>query len=268
MFDLLDPANSNILTIVIVLIVAALATIFVKRVQPIIIASPTMQAIGNELQEFDAVVSDTVMRLAFSGEDLSHFEQEAEESGRDIRLVAAIYLIDQWTSARGYDIDEERIISAVEARLAEGKHDGIIPRAETPAAVVEDDDDDYVAQGDAFAPVERANPADFEPAVAEEDTQQGVYVVRTLEPMLSVTLADRQLPGEDLNVHTGTNEYGDVEFTSEEVADVNERTSDWPTAGSYEEGAVRDDFYDNDPRQTDTSSIERTLTAPGDSEDR
>ena len=228
MFDLLAPENVGILNLLLVVVALIITTIVVRRIVPAIQSNPTYIEYKDDIDNFQQVVTDTVLRLAFTGEDLSDFEEEAEETGRDIRLVAAIYLIDQWTSDRGYDIDEERIVSAVEARLAEMKHLGIVPRADEAAEEAVDAAEDNV----------------FSPGF-EWDSDDGAYFTEPPEDYVG-------LPGSDINEHTGTATEGEAIFvdddedtqplnvviTDEDIADVNERTQFW----NYEASGNEADF--------------------------
>lgn len=109
------------------IVLGTLAVVFYhKAIKPRVLSSDFYKRYGMVLAALDSVVTDTVMRVAFAKEDLSDFEAEAEETGRDVRLVAAIYLIDRFTSDLGIELDEELIVSKIEAKLVQLKDDGVI----------------------------------------------------------------------------------------------------------------------------------------------
>lgn len=78
----------------------------------------------------DDVVTDIVMRLAFAEADLSRYRLEAERTGRDIRLVAAMDWVNTFTTSHGIELDEELIVSTIESKLAQLKLNGNIPPTE------------------------------------------------------------------------------------------------------------------------------------------
>ena len=111
------------------IVLGSLASIFVvKVVIPRYEASDFYKRYGFVLEALDDVVTDIVLRIAFAPGDLSRYQAEAERTGRDVRLVAAMDLVDRFTSEHNIDLDEEFIISKIEARLASLKDDGFIPR--------------------------------------------------------------------------------------------------------------------------------------------
>jgi hypothetical protein len=130
MFDVLSPEFHNIVVYGSVIVLTILVALLVLFVVPAYRKSEFYQRNKVALDMIGEVVTNVVMRIAFSGEDLAVFEEEAMATGRDVRLVAAIHYIDEWTTSLGYDIPEETIISFVERRLEELKQAGIIPRAD------------------------------------------------------------------------------------------------------------------------------------------
>jgi len=127
--ELFLPELVMLAQLLLVILGAALIVAFYRYAKPRIEESQFFQQYHSILVVLDEVVTATVMRIAFSHEDLSDFEQEAAETGRDVRLVAAMHLIDRFTKQHGIDLDEEFIVSKIEAKLELLKQDGIIPRA-------------------------------------------------------------------------------------------------------------------------------------------
>lgn len=120
------PELLNLVATLAILILTPFLIFVLTRVVPAYRASEFAKTHGILATQFLQVVSETVMRLAFSNEDLEQFQEEADAKNRDVRLVAAIHWIDAWSKSVHFDIDEERIISAIEARLAELKDKGVI----------------------------------------------------------------------------------------------------------------------------------------------
>lgn len=127
--DLFLPELVTLAQILLVILGASLMVVYFRYAKSRLDESHFFQQYHSILVVLDEVVTATVMRIAFSHEDLSKFEQEAAETGRDVRLVAAMHLIDRFTEQHGIDLDEEFIVSKIEAKLEQLKQDGIIPRA-------------------------------------------------------------------------------------------------------------------------------------------
>lgn len=125
--DLFLPELVTLAQILLVILGTALMVVYFRYAKSRLDESHFFQRYRVIFDVLDEVVTATVMRIAFSQEDLSAFEQEAAETGRDVRLVAAMYLIDRFTSENGIELDEEFIISKIEAKLEQLKQDGVIP---------------------------------------------------------------------------------------------------------------------------------------------
>ena len=126
-------ANFVSLLTLLLIVVGVLGSLFyIKVLQPRYLASEFYKRYGLVVGSLGQVVTDIVLRLAFSKEDLSQYEDEAKKTGRDIRLVAAIHLVNNYTNAHGIQLDEELIISTIEATLVKAKAAGLIP-ANNPA---------------------------------------------------------------------------------------------------------------------------------------
>lgn len=123
------PEVNAILTLVLMVLGVLGSVAFIKVIRPAIERNDFYQRYRVVLDALEEVITVTVLRLAFSHEDLSDFEEDAKRTGRDVRLVAAIYLVDKFTKQFNIEIDEEHIVSRIEARLELLKQEGIIPRA-------------------------------------------------------------------------------------------------------------------------------------------
>lgn len=156
MAELFQNELLQILTLALVVLGVVAAIVYRSIIRPRFEQTQFFERFGFVLALLDNVVTDVVLRLAFSKEDLSAFENRARETGRDARLVAAIYLIDRWSTNLGIRLDEEYVVSAIESKLAQLKDEGLIPyssQAQTVNVNVnpdnpapEDDDDDDTAE--------------------------------------------------------------------------------------------------------------------------
>jgi hypothetical protein len=129
--EILLPDVTAVVSSVFIVVLTIVAVFTLVHVIPAIRQFAQARRLEHILPVFDKFVTDTVLRLAFSAEDLSRFEDTAEETGRDVRLVAAIYILDKATNSIGLKLDEEQIVSAVEAKLEQLKNDGAIPSQKT-----------------------------------------------------------------------------------------------------------------------------------------
>lgn len=145
MFSVFAPELLAIITGIAILLITGVIVFYNVNILPRIQASEFFKRYEVLMSTVYQVVSDTVLRIASTDEDLTRFEEQARETGRDVRLVAAMYYIDRYTTnTLGLQIDEEYIISMVEARLAELKNNGVIaisstdntPTQEIPALYV------------------------------------------------------------------------------------------------------------------------------------
>lgn len=120
-----------------VIVLAAVVAISLY-VLPAYRKSALAEAHGRTIEIVSGLVLDAVKRVAFSEVDLAQFEDEALETGRDPRLVAALHFVDRAIeSVLGRKFDEQYLISEIEARIEDLKTLGILPRAgDTGAATV------------------------------------------------------------------------------------------------------------------------------------
>lgn len=81
------------------------------------------------LAELETVIGNVVVSIAFAPGDLSKYQDEATAKGWDIRLVAAVHIVDSWAATYGINLDEQYVVSVIEAKLALYKSSGTIPRA-------------------------------------------------------------------------------------------------------------------------------------------
>lgn len=126
--EALAPELLGLLSLAIIVIAIILITVYHRMVVPLIEGSEFLNRYRLVIETLDQVASNTAMRIAFNHEDLTRFEKAAQATGRDVRLVAAMHLVNRYTEEHGIQLDEEYIVSTIEARLADLKERGIIPR--------------------------------------------------------------------------------------------------------------------------------------------
>lgn len=120
-----------------VIVLGTMAVLFFHRViKPRVEESLFWQKYHTVFRALDEVVTNTVLRIAFAHEDLSAFEDTAKRTGRDVRLVAAMWLVNEFTNAHGIEIDEETIVSSIEGKVALLKKAGLLPSSQVAVNIV------------------------------------------------------------------------------------------------------------------------------------
>lgn len=88
---------------------------------------------------FDEQVTNVVLSLAFAPGTADKYEQEAQEKGYDIRLVAAVHILTEYLAEQGITLPEDYIVATVEAKLGILKKNQIVPYTPKPTPPVPDD---------------------------------------------------------------------------------------------------------------------------------
>ena len=130
---------SYLITGLLILLGVGGGVFYLRVLRPRVEANEWYKKYSFALHFIEEFVSQTVLRLAFSPEDLSAYQDEASRTGRDVRLVAAYHWVDDYTTSLGIELDENHIITLIEAKLAEFKvgevidHPNLVGVANDPA---------------------------------------------------------------------------------------------------------------------------------------
>ena len=93
--------------------------------------NPTLTA---DLQRYDWVlkaVGDVVVRVAFdiTPDELAKYQQEADATGRDVRLVAAYHEVQQLADEKGIEVDLGRLVGMIESEYQRLLKSGLLDAA-------------------------------------------------------------------------------------------------------------------------------------------
>jgi len=121
-------ALSPLLILVLEAALAALALFALITVLRIVRERPELESLLDQYSWLFEVVGDVVVRVAFhvTEEELAQYQLEAENTGRDIRLVIAYREVMQIAAEHGVEVDLNHVIGLVERRYQELKQQEIV----------------------------------------------------------------------------------------------------------------------------------------------
>ncbi len=124
------------LVLVIVAVFVFVIHVYTTALLPRLRLTEFYKQYGFVLEQLDSIIDAAVVSIAFAPKDLERYQQEADEKGYDIRLVAAIHIVKQFAEDHGIELDEDLIVAKIEQSLASEKKYGVLKEAEVPDVIV------------------------------------------------------------------------------------------------------------------------------------